>query len=414
MRLAFRLFTDKPWAGDDAVVESALVALRRLDRECPELLLVVDEAAPASDYPGLTACADEVLRVPADTSKPARGLDESLPLHAAWWVRHRLLRRPVRPLPSPLSALLIRHQVDAYFTLVDNSPPVSSVATVAWIPDLQHVRLPENFAPGERAARDRYYKVHLRAAARALATSSAVLHDLRAFAPEHAGKARWVASVSNLDAAVYAADPRAGLAAYHLPEKFVYLPNQFWQHKNHGLVLQALALLRARGVRPVIVCTGRTLDYRRPDYFGEFLRAVTLADLRDQVILLGQVPRADVFRLMRQAVCVLNPSLFEGLGLSVAECHSLGKRVLVSDLPALREQAAPGAVYFDPRDAGDLADKLQTVWAEVPPGPDREMETAARAALPGRQAAFGRALLALFSEAVAAFPPAAPGDDGAA
>jgi len=49
----------------------------------------------------------------------------------------------------------------------------------------------------------------------------------------------------------------------------------------------------------------------------------------------------------------LNPSRFEGFGMSVAESKSLGKRVLASDLGLLREQAAPGAVYFDPADAGE-------------------------------------------------------------
>ena len=48
-----------------------------------------------------------------------------------------------------------------------------------------------------------------------------------------------------------------------------------------------------------------------------------------------------MYALIRQSLCVLNPSLFEGLGLSVAESKSIGKRVLAADLPPLREQAAP-------------------------------------------------------------------------
>ncbi len=130
---------------------------------------------------------------------------------------------------------------------------------------------------------------------------------------------------------------------------------------------------------------------------------MSIANLRDQVIWLGVVPRPDVFRLMRQSVCVMNPSKFEGLGLSVGESKSLGKRVLVSDIGPLREQAAPGAVYFDPSDAGDLEAKLEAVWTSTPSGPDRELEAAARAELPRRQAAFGRELLHLFMEAQSNF-----------
>ena len=201
----------------------------------------------------------------------------------------------------------------------------------------------------------------------------------------------------------YREDPRLGLARYHLPDKFIYLPNQFWQHKNHELVFEALGRLGARGVYPIIVSSGNPVDYRRPAYFSELMQKLSQAGLREQFIYLGQVPRADVFRLMRQSVCVLNPSKFEGFGMSVAESKSLGKHVLVSDLGPLREQAAPGAVYFDPGDAGDLAVKMGAVWTSTPPGPDPELEAAARAELPRRQAAFGRQLLQVFEQSHSEF-----------
>ena len=228
-------------------------------------------------------------------------------------------------------------------------------------------------------------------------------HDLEAFAPGQAAKVRCLDYVAAIPPETYRDDPRDGLAAYHLPEKFIFLPNQFWQHKNHKLVFEALGRLRLQDVSPCIVSTGNPFDYRRPAYFAELMQMLSRLDLREQFIFLGQVPRSDIFRLMRQAMCVLNPSTFEGLGMSVAESKSLGKRVLVSDLVPLREQAAPEAVYFDPGDVDDLAGKLAAVWSTVPPGPDRELEAAARAELPRRQAAFGRALLRLFDEARAEF-----------
>jgi len=51
----------------------------------------------------------------------------------------------------------------------------------------------------------------------------------------------------------------------------------------------------------------------------------------------------------------------------------------------------------------DLAGKLEQVWTSGVPGPDLMMEAAARAELPRRRAAFGRALLELFQEAQADF-----------
>lgn len=120
------------------------------------------------------------------------------------------------------------------------------------------------------------------------------------------------------------------------------------------------------------------VDYRHPAHFADLMEKVSQWDIREQVALLGPLPREDVLRLMRQSICVLNPSLFEGYGMTVDEARSVGKQVLVSDILAHREQDPPRAVFFDPRDCEDLAGKLEKIWRETPPGPDFALELEAR------------------------------------
>jgi|SRR5579859_271664 len=399
MRLAFHQFGNDFWAAGNWFIDGMFHALRCLGADCPALILVVDERTPAADYAPLAAMADEMLRAPEPPPDAGLRLQESLRYHSLWWLRHRLLRQPAPRRPHPLAAVLAQQQLEGYFTLARNPAPICSVPSLVWIPDMQHVRLPANFTPEERQVRSRDYQAQLGWATFAVVTSDEVRRDLAALAPSQAGKLRLIHYVADVPADLYQEHPWTRLAAYHLPEKFIYLPNQFWQHKNHGLVFEALARLAERQVRPVIVSTGNTFDYRRPAYFAELMQTLSRLNIREQVIILGQVARADVYHLIRQSICVLNPSRFEGLGLSVAESISIGKRVLVSDLPPLREQDAPGVVYFDPDQAGDLADKLEQAWTTLAPGPDERLEEAARSALPGRQTAFGRQLLGLFEEA---------------
>ena len=384
-------------------VESIFVALRQLGTDGPTLVLVVDAHTPEADYASLAAEADEVLRAPEFPPDPSLLKQLSLRYHLALWLRQRLLKRLPPAAPHPLARVLPDQHIDGYFTMAVNPAPIRSVPSLVWIPDFQHRRLPDNFTPDERNGRDYYFTAQIGWATLVVVTSDEVRRDLEAFAPGQAGKARLLRYVANIPADVYTQDPRAALAKYHLPEKFIYLPNQFWQHKNHRLVFEALALLASRGVRPAIVSTGSPIDYRQLAHFADLMQMLSRLNIREQFIFLGQVPRADVFQLIRQARCVLNPSKFEGLGLSVAESISVGKRVLVSDLPSLREQAAPGARYFDPNQADDLAAQLEEVWTTLAPGPDGPLEAAARAELPRRQAAFGRAVLGLFKEAQVSF-----------
>ena len=57
------------------------------------------------------------------------------------------------------------------------------------------------------------------------------------------------------------------------------------------------------------------------------------------------------------AAALLYPSRYEGFGLPPVEAMACGTPALVSDLPAVREATAGGAVYLP---AGDLA-----VWADA-------------------------------------------------
>ena len=52
------------------------------------------------------------------------------------------------------------------------------------------------------------------------------------------------------------------------------------------------------------------------------------------------------------------PSLYEGFGIPVLEAMSQGTPVIASDIPSLREVAGDAAIYFNPQDIDDLADKL--------------------------------------------------------
>ena len=63
--------------------------------------------------------------------------------------------------------------------------------------------------------------------------------------------------------------PETVIREYRLPPHFFYLPNQFWKHKNHMLVIEALGLLKRQGSEVVVVATGNPLDPRHPEYFGQ-------------------------------------------------------------------------------------------------------------------------------------------------
>ena len=225
-----------------------------------------------------------------------------------------------------------------------------------------------------------------------------------AFVPEYAYKARVFQFPSTYAFEHSNGDPSTVLEKFRLPAKFALIANQFWQHKNHLTVINALQRLSCQGVRIPLVMTGLPVDYRDPtnEHLSRILQAVASSGLTDQVTILGMVSEADLHGLMRCAALIIQPSRFEGWSTSVQDAKALGRPLVCSDIPVHHEQA-PSALGFFPCDNADvLVDLLARIWNRLNPGPDPENEQKALAAEREFAETQGRLLLNLCLEAAAA------------
>jgi glycosyltransferase involved in cell wall biosynthesis len=168
---------------------------------------------------------------------------------------------------------------------------------------------------------------------------------------------------------------------YGLPERFFYLPNQFWKHKNHITVCRALQILRERRREVVVAASGNPADPRNPTLYETLRTFVVEAGIEDSFRFLGMLPHRDLLGLMRASLAVINPSLFEGWSTTVEEAKSFGVPLVLSDLAVHREQA-PSAFFFTAKDASALAGLLENRAEELAPGPRPEAEAEARQAAP--------------------------------
>lgn len=283
----------------------------------------------------------------------------------SWWVR-RIARFSGRDLV--LIQLLRKHDIAVVSHKMPSGLDGGKIKLVCWIPDFQHVHLPDFFSTHELQSRDHEFKRLCDISDRIIVSSHSAKRDLAAFYP---GKEN-MADV--LQFAVRPPDPSLIISRVQLQEKFgiygdyLYLPNQLWIHKNHGVVIEALHQLKKADRQVVCVFTGATNDYRHPHYFEELLQKIRVLDVEEQVKILGVVSYKDVISLMHHAIAVINPSLFEGWSTTVEEAKVMGKRLILSDIPVHREQVTDGSNFFDPNNPEELAEKI---WLEVESGVKR-------------------------------------------
>ena len=271
--------------------------------------------------------------------------------------------------------------------------PANGVGSIYWIPDFQFMHLPHMYDKAYLSSIGPKLKKYFSDADLIVVSSEDARKDLEVFSPEFAGKVRVLRFVAHVPETLYEEDIQDAKATYHLPEDFFYLPNQFWAHKNHHLVVEALELLKKKNIRPFVVCSGNPTDIRNPMFFADFLKTLSESGVRDQFAFLGMLPHKHVYSLIRGSKCVINPSLFEGWSTSVEECKSVGKGMILSDLPVHKEQNPVDSVFFDRYSASDLAEKMKWAWLHNPAAPNLELEAEARKMLPKRMQEFGKGFI---------------------
>jgi len=262
--------------------------------------------------------------------------------------------------------------------------------TLAWIPDVQHRRLPELFSRRQHRERDRQLARIDRYAAGVVVSSEAGRADLAAAIPGASDRIHVLRFVPDIGADASETDVRAARDEHGLTGRYLYLPNQMWVHKNHRVVVEAMGRLRREGAAVTVVTTGDTADPRSPGLAGELSARAAELGVQDDLRVLGRVPYANVKALMAGAVAVVNPSLFEGWSTTVEEARALGKRTVLSDIDVHREQDLPAALYADPRDAEAFAAALAQAWDEEDESAETARRAAAHAQHPARRRAFAR------------------------
>ena len=226
---------------------------------------------------------------------------------------------------------------------------LGKVASVGWLQDFQHVHLAELFSRPELARRDRRFS-RTPCACRIVCwqpgPSSGMRGPLR---PPMRPRFVWSSSSRWSTPDIYARQPVSGRQQVRFAsDDSSITPASSGCTRTIAACSRRCTLLGQRGVRPHVVLTGGTLEYRDHGLFHDIDGLCRARPLNAQVHYLGSVPRDDVFDLMRQSICVLNPSLFEGWGYAVDEAASVGKRRSGFGHRRTSRAGGAGVRVFDP------------------------------------------------------------------
>jgi glycosyltransferase involved in cell wall biosynthesis len=144
------------------------------------------------------------------------------------------------------------------------------------------------------------------------------------------------------------------------PFKIVQVSRLFPAQKGQYIAIQSIKLLK-----------GQYPDIRFQLYFvgdgdalAELQNLTNQYDLQDRITFVGQVDRNWVKTQLQNYHVLIQPSLFEGFGLTVIEGFACGLPIIASNLDGPREicQLLNAGLLVSPNDPEDLAAKIYQIY----------------------------------------------------
>jgi glycosyltransferase involved in cell wall biosynthesis len=364
LRIAFTNIPRRLWAGGYNYQRNLFEVL---NRHSPGTVVPVLFAGTADDPDEIAVLAGipgvEVVRSPV-FDHAATGLARATDL----------ARAIVFGLDTPAAAAFTASKIDMVFESARFFGWRLPFPAVAWFPDFQHRLLPHLFSRSAYWRRDLGFRVQIASGRHIMLSSATALGDLKKFYPGNSNGVSVVRFATEPPASLLATQPSDVVAHYGLPSRYFYLPNQFWRHKNHQIVVAALDLLKCRGLDLVVAASGSTQDFRESGLFERTMSEVGSRGLEMNFKHLGMIPLDHVYALLRASTALINPSRCEGWSTTVEEAKSFGVPMLLSGLDVHREQTGGKARYFGVDDVQALADHIRDAAESAPDAVVRQLQ----------------------------------------
>ncbi len=131
--------------------------------------------------------------------------------------------------------------------------------------------------------------------------------------------------------------------------------------KNILRLIEAYRILVSRGISEKLVLVGGKFVPTEPE-LDEFIEKIEVLGLKDRIILHGvEKDTKKLASIYRGSKLVVYPSLQEDFGMVSIEAMACGVPLVASNAPSIPEIAGDAAIYFDPYDVEEMAEKIEKV-----------------------------------------------------
>lgn len=144
---------------------------------------------------------------------------------------------------------------------------------------------------------------------------------------------------------------------YSLPDKFIFYPAHFWQHKNHEILIRAAARLKKQIPDINMVFAGS----KKNGYEPAMLLARELG-VSENIHVLDYIPDEYMTGIYHLARAMVMPTFFGPTNIPPLEAFATGCPAAVSGIYGMPEQVGDAALLFNPKSLDDISDVILKLW----------------------------------------------------
>ncbi len=259
----------------------------------------------------------------------------------------------------PMHLYAERYKPSVFFSPSHYAPRFSPVPTVISIMDLSYLYFPEMFKKSDLYQLKSWTAYSVKKASKILTISNSSKNDIikEYSLPENKVAVTYpgVKPALNLHVQIYGMNELK--KKYGISGIYILFVGTIQPRKNIAKLIEAFAKLvqytkQQNSLQLVVIGKKGWL-------YDEIYKAPAEYKVEEKVKFLDFVPDEDLVAFYKNAVCYVLPSLYEGFGLPVLEAMKYDCPVITSNVSSLPEAGGDAALYVNPQDAGDIAEKIK-------------------------------------------------------
>jgi glycosyltransferase involved in cell wall biosynthesis len=253
-----------------------------------------------------------------------------------------------------LSKKLKSYKLDVFFSPTHYLPLLTSSPSVIAILDVSYLYFPELFKKKDLYQLKLWGGYSIRKAKKIITISNSSKNDIIKM---YGKKAEDVVVAYPGIKMEEVSSKSQDISKFGIEGEFILFVGTLQPRKNLVRLIEAFSKINRKDLRLVVIG-------KKGWNFEEILAAPKKFSIEGKVLFLDYVSDEELPSFYKNALCFVLPSLYEGFGLPVLEAMKYGCPVLTSNISSLPEAGGNAAIYFNPEDVSDIAEKIDKVISD--------------------------------------------------